>query len=362
MTAVVALETYLYWRFCDYIDQRAIEKSEPLTIVPENTFKMVVKGGDAFRCLLNMDGFVLTQERGSQNNWEVVVVNDPINVNYRKVIPWKFRGKYWSGIFPDIGVAEIEIDRADWASPSSIEVVHAPKKVFEIRTQPERRINLKDLEIGDGNGAGVHLGIELLLMIKNPAKAVFERKGKFYGVIDAGTEQVFAQATLALKTDFFSKIAKSATRKNGLSDLYPQTDILRDLNDNPFIQASGFKVVKFNVKGFEPNAGFTELLTAQRSVAVSEQAAKVKANEVEARAKEIRSLAKAKSDSLESWMETARKHGVDPDVAAEVFRSAYAAEAFSNPNSPISTLFQEGASFGGIPGVTNKNTKKNSKP
>lgn len=360
MVVILGVEAYLYVKLCSLIDRRATNKQRPFVIVEENTLVMMVKGGDAYRCLLNMDGFVLTKRIGSQNEWGIIGVNEPVPQNFERTLPWKFRGKYWGGIFPDITVEEISIDRADWVNANSIEVSHEPKKVSGIRTQPERRINLKDLEIGDGNGAGVHLGIELLLRVKNPAKAVFERKGKFYQVIDAGTEQVFAAATLARKTDDFSKVAKTATGTKGLSDLYPQEEILNELNKNGFIQASGFEVVKFSVKGFEPNTGFAQLISAQRSVAVSEEEARVKANQVTARASEITTLAEAKSKSLESWLETAKKHGVDADVATETFKSAYAAESFTNPNSPVTVLVQEGATFGGLPGSTN-NTQKTKK-
>jgi regulator of protease activity HflC (stomatin/prohibitin superfamily) len=345
---------------CSWVDKRAINKQRPFVIVEENTLVMMVKGGDAFRCLLNMDRFVLTQQIGSQNEWGIIGVNEPIPQSFRRILPWKFRGKYWGGIFPDITVEEISIDRADWVNASSIEVSHESKKVRGLRTQPERRINLKDLEIGDGNGAGVHLGIELLLRIKNPAKAVFERKGKFYQVIDAGAEQVFTAATLVRHTDDFSKVAKTANGTKGLSDLYPQEEILEKLNSNGFIQASGFEVVKFSVKGFEPNTGFTQLLSAQRDVAISAEAARVKANQVKARASEITTLAEAKSESLKSWLATAKKHGVDADVATKAFQSAYSAEAFTNPNSPVTVLVQDGATFGGLPGATDnqKNKKK----
>lgn len=362
-----------YYELIKLATKVAEEKKHPITTVPENGLVIVVKGEDAVACLHNIDGkTVVYQPTGllstNRDNWKVVDKNSiPSGHIEFSMKRKKVRGFFFVGIFSDTRVYRFKIDKARWkenpansTAPLKELIEHQDEEVWYLRSNPERRMVLTDLEIGDGTGNGVHIGLELILELIDPLVAVFERKGQFYNALDAVAEEVMAHIVLNMTTDQFMNVPQ--TKQAGASpkqlfDLDGPNGIKEKINSNPGIKQVGYRVLKVIYRGFQPNSAFDKYIEALNAKAQATHQKEALIELAEAEAERMRKLGQGNADALAPFMEAAKKafgDNIDPDVVIQVWQTVTSVQQATSKDSKLTTFIPQGAVTGSLFGKGKK--------
>jgi hypothetical protein len=357
---IVGAGIFAYFQLINLADIVAKTVRWPIAYVPENESSIVTEGQDALLLLHNVDRYtaIYREIGGDKTDWqmfETTPARDPRNptaapppidippdtIEFEKR---KWRGFFFVGILPDQQILSLTIDAARWVEDPSQSsqpfrnlITHEQKQIWSLRQNPERRLVLPDLEIGDGKGTGVHIALELILDMQHPLYAAFNRQGQFYPIIDSVTEEVMSQKVLAMKTEDFLTTPKPK--------LFNFDQIRDELNANAGIIESGYGVLKVIFKGFQPNENFKQYQQSLLDLAKAVQQKQIAILQAQGKKEEAKLVGEGRGEGFAAFLNAAKAAAPNAthDELVRAWQTVTSTEAASSKDSKLNTFIPPGA-------------------
>lgn len=327
------------------------------TTVEEPEVKIILRGESPFDCISNVKGYTMVYLRNGGKKEDWILVSNQELADHKKD-GWLKRydifdheslgGYYLFGILPNKKIAEIKIDASRWVENQAdirSSISHETIPVKALRGKTERRSVFKNIEIGGESTLKIDVGITVIVVLRNPLIAAFDRKGKFGEIIDEAVKEVIVREALKLTDDSLFKSDKD-------TQIFDPKVILKELQDpNNNIHNSGYQAVAVIYNGFDFTPDSQTVVQEMGELKKAEYRRREKLEEAKAEKKTLELRGQGRASAIKNQVKAFTDLGVNPDVAAHIFGRNTAAEAVASKDSDISMWIEQGAGVQFAPGM-----------
>lgn len=337
------------------------------TAVAEPEVKIILKGAAPDSCISNVKGYTMVYRENAstrqKEDW-VLVSNKELEdegttgwlKDYKRFEHFSFGGYFLYGILPNVSIASIKIDASSWVeNPSDIRssISHKTIPISSLRAKTERKVVFKNVEIGGGSTLKIDVGFTVILILRNPLIAAFDRKGNFGEIIDAAVKETVTREALKLTDD---NLFASGGRTTGqIFDPQLILDELRQPGNK--IQNSGYQATALIYHGFDFTPDSQHFVDEKANVREAAFKRQERLEEAEAEKKTLELRGQGRASAITGQVSALTALGVDPNVAAHIFGRVTVAEAVGGKDSDVTMFIEQGAGVQFAPGMIPQTNK-----